>query len=347
VLLTAWALVAVALYVIAGIRKDVSSAEGAAKYAIMGVASSSLMLYGIAIMFSSFKTTNLSLMEFNITKEGLHLLIIGLLLLIASFGFKLGVVPFHGWLLDVYGGVHPILVSYIAGVVKISGIIAILRVLYPFSTIIGNVWFSIFAILSIATMTFGNIVALLQDNVQRIMAYSSIAQAGYILVGFASASTVGYKLGLEGIALHIITYMLAKIGIFVALAYMVRRGVDLTFKGISGLGRRMPVISLSITILVLSLMGVPPFIGFWSKFLYLFLSVLPTAPWLTLIAAINSGISVGYYAQIIRYLYFVEPQTDVKEYKGDAEVIISLITAILSIILGLGPAIMNAPYLTL
>lgn len=348
VLVASWALVSVASYVIAGLKKDLSSVEGAAKYGIMGVASSSIMIYGIALLYSVLGTTYLpALNTLTLDTTSRYAVLAGSILLLASFGFKLGIVPFHGWLPDVYGGVNPILVSYIAGVVKVVGVVAILRVLYPLSNILGYDWFLILALLSIATMTFGNVVALVQNRVQRMMAYSSIAQAGYILIGFAaSISASGAKLGLEGVALHVITYVLAKVGVFVGLAYMASRGLELTLDGISGVGRKMPVLSVSFTILLLSLMGIPPLLGFWSKFAYLFLSVVDVAPWLALIAALNSGVSVAYYAQVIRYMYFVEGgSVEVSEKFRDPEVLVVFITSMLTIVLGLGPALAIAPRL--
>ncbi len=335
VLLGAWALVAVASYVLAGIKKDLNSLEGAAKYGIMGAASSSLLVYGLGLVLGIAGTSQLVFNLDPATTE-MRILFIGFILLIASFGFKLGVFPFHGWLPDVYGEVDPILVSYIAGVVKMAGIAGLLRVVVPLHVVLGEKWLPIMALFSIATMTFGNFVALLQKNVQRMMAYSSIAHAGYILIGFSALAGPEADLALQGIALHLTTYVLAKIGIFVALAYMIRKGIAPTLDEISGLGRKMPVISASLTILVLSLMGFPPLLGFWSKFMYLFLSATEVAPWLVLAGVLNSGISVGYYAQIIRYLYFREATREFEEGKADPEVLIVLIAAIITIILGLG-----------
>jgi len=345
VLLVTWALVAVASYVLVGIKKDEPSVEGAAKYALMGVASSSLMVYGIAILYGLTGSTALPLKS---PQQGFLLFSAGVLLLVASFGFKLGVVPFHGWLPDVYGGVHPLVVSYIAGVVKVVGIIALVRVLYPLGPALGVKWTQLLAILSIATMTFGNVVALVQQNVQRMMAYSSIAHAGYLLVGLAAAiSPAGKSYGIQGVALHMTAYILAKVGIFLGLAYLARKGVELTLAGIRGVGRTMPAISLGIAIQIISLMGVPPFLGFWSKFIYLFLSVFDVAPGLALAAIINSGISVGYYAQVLRQMYFPKefPKEARKESAKDPEVIAVLITAIAATILGLGPAVALAPKL--
>jgi NADH-quinone oxidoreductase subunit N len=118
---------------------------------------------------------------------------------------------------------------------------------------------------------------------------------------------------------------------------MARKGLDLSLEGLSGVGRKMPVISASLSTLVLSLMGFPPLLGFWSKFMYLFLSATDLAPWLALAGVLNSGISVGYYAQVIRYLYFRKPVEEIEEKKADPEVLVAIITALLTIILGLGP----------
>lgn len=339
-LLSAWTLVAVASYVVVGLRKDASSLEGAAKYGLMGAASSSLMVFGVAILVG---LTGTSFLPDSIKISGfqMNLILLTLILLIASFGFKLGIFPFHGWLPDVYGGVHPLLVSYIAGVVKMAAIAGILRMVVPLVSSTGpQNWLHIFGLLAVLTMTYGNLVALVQRNVQRIMAYSSIAHAGYLLVGFAAVSdSVSRITGLQGVALHLTAYVLAKVGIFVGLAYMLRRGLGTTLEDMSGVGRRMPVLSLGMTVLILSLMGMPPLLGFWSKFTYLFLSVVDTAPWLALIAVLNSGISVGYYAQIIRYMFFKEGgEGRPAERATDPEVIAVLAAAALTVAMGLGLA---------
>ncbi|MFQ5710836.1 MAG: NADH-quinone oxidoreductase subunit N [Candidatus Geothermarchaeales archaeon] len=346
-LLTAWTLIAVVSYVLAGVKKDESSIEGAAKYALMGVAASALMLFAIAIVYGISGTTSLEASSLTLSKGYTPLLLAGVLLFTAAFGFKIGVVPFHGWLPDVYGGIHPTLVSYLAGVVKIAGIALLLRIIYPLAPLLGERWLILFALLSIATMTFGNVVALIQRNVQRMMAYSSIAHVGYILVGLASATSVaGSRLGLEGIALHVTSYMLAKVGMFTLLAYMVRKGISPNLDDMKGMGRHMPVTSASMTILLLNLMGVPPLLGFWSK-LYIFISVVDIVPWLTLIAILNSGVSVGYYAQIIRYVYFEGSNKTMKESIRDPEAFIVVVATILTVIMGLGPALLLAPTLEL
>ncbi len=337
VLVAAWALVAVASYVLVGIKKDEDSLEATAKYALMGVASSSLLIFGIALVLGIVKTSTFQVL--NSVPIGLKTtLLLGVLMLVAAFGFKLGVVPFHGWLPDVYGGAHPIIVSFVAGVIKLISIGAFLRVLQPLIPAVANDWFLIMAFLSIITMFYGNLAALVQRNVQRMMAYSSIAQAGYFLIAFAAlAYTDSQALALQGIGLHVTTYVLAKVGIFVGLAYFARKGFDLTLEGLSGVGRKLPLSGTFVTVLVLSLMGMPPLIGFWSKFMYIFYSVMNVAPWLAFLGIVNSGISVGYYAQVIRYLFFADPpEVDVREEEPDLEVYVLTVTAVLTVLLGLG-----------
>jgi NADH-quinone oxidoreductase subunit N len=184
-----------------------------------------------------------------------------------------------------------------------------------------------------------------------MMAYSSIAQVGYILVGFAAATSgAGAAIGVQGIALHLTTYILATSGVFIALAYIEQKGIRTDLSGISGLWRKMPILSIGIGILVLSLIGMPPLLGFWSKFLYLFIAPLQTAWWLTLIAIINTGISVGYYGQIILSIFTTRPSGEsvqAKEHFKDPEVIVIIIAASLTIILGLGLVPVIAQALTI
>jgi proton-translocating NADH-quinone oxidoreductase chain N len=349
-LIAAWALISVAAYALVAIKKDKASLEGASKYALMGVTASVFLLFGVFILIGlTGTTTDMTTMAQTATAANLPLTLIAVIMIIVGIGFKIGIVPFHGWLPDVYGGVNPITISFVSTILKVSGILALFRILYPFAAALGDKWLILFSILSIVTMTFGNIAALIQRNVQKMMAYSSIAQVGYILVGFAAAtSSAGAAIGVQGIALHLTMYVLATSGIFIALAYLTQKGMQTDLNGIGGLWRKMPIISIGITILLLSLIGMPPLLGFWSKFLYLFISPIQIAPWLTLVAIINTGISVGYYGQIIRSIFLAGPQSEglsVKESLKDPEAIVIIIAASLTIILGLGLATIIAPAL--
>ena len=344
-MMVTWALVSVASYVMVGLKKDEPSVEGAVKYTLMGIAASSVMLYGLAVLYGVTSSTTPGAATLNP-----HLLLIGVALIVAAYSFKMGVVPFHGWLPDVYGGVYPLMISYIAGVVKIAAIMALLRIAYPYSGDLGGEWTLYLSILSVATMTFGNVTALVQKNVQRMMAYSSIAQAGYIMAAFSIAKGQPYwQIAIAGVALHVATYVLAKTGIFIWLSYLASKGIGLNLEDVAGAGlRKMPTISLAATINMLSLMGMPPLIGFWSKFIYIFLSILRTNPALALIAFANSAISVGYYAQVIKQLYFPARENPSIPYEKlpAPETVAVIITALATIILGLGTATIIAKMIT-
>jgi NADH-quinone oxidoreductase subunit N len=347
-LLAAWALVSVASYAIVGVEKDENSLEGAGKYALMGIAASAFMLYGIAVLVGMTGSTDIGVIAGSALSSYSPMYFIAVIMLVAAFGFKIGVVPFHGWLVDVYGGVHPLLISFIAGIVKVSGVAALLRIVYPFAVVLGDRWVFLFAGLAIVTMTFGNVAALVQRNFQKMMGYSSLAHVGYMLVGFAGATSgAGAVYGVEGVGLHLAAYVLATTGIFVALAYFAEKGLNSDLESLGGLWRRMPVVSVALVVLVLSLIGMPPLLGFWSKFLYLFISPLEVAPWLTLVAVVNTGISVGYYGQIIRYVFLTKGNGEnaVRERVWDPEVLVVVVTALLTVILGLGIAPLLAPYL--
>ncbi|ACB06906.1 NADH dehydrogenase subunit N [Candidatus Korarchaeum cryptofilum OPF8] len=334
VVIASWALVAVASYVIVGMRKDDASLEASVKYSLMGVASSSLLIFGFALVLGVTRESQLIQLSY-VSTQLREILVLGVLILIAAVGFKMGVFPFHAWLPDVYGGANPLLVSFVSGVVKLISIGAFIRVLQPLIPAISDYWFTAMAILSILTMFYGNLAALVQRNVQRMMAYSSIAQAGYFLIAFAALGST--KLALQAIGLQVTTYVLAKIGIFVGLGYLSRKGFELTLDGLKGSGRTMRLSGSMITILILSLMGMPPLIGFWSKFMYIFFSVMDIAPWLALLGVINSGISVGYYALVLRYMYFANPpELRAREGSKDAELYVLAIVGILSVVLGLG-----------
>jgi NADH-quinone oxidoreductase subunit N len=334
VVIASWALVAIASYVIVGMRKDEASLEASVKYSLMGVASSSLLIFGFALVLGVTRESQLIQLSYVATQLR-EILVLGVLILVAAVGFKMGVFPFHAWLPDVYGGANPLLVSFVSGVVKLISIGAFIRVLQPLIPAISDYWFAAMAILSILTMFYGNLAALVQRNVQRMMAYSSIAQAGYFLIAFAALGST--KLALQAIGLQVTTYVLAKIGIFVGLGYFSRKGFELTLDGLKGSGRIMRLSGSMITILILSLMGMPPLIGFWSKFMYIFFSVMDIAPWLALLGVINSGISVGYYALVLRYMYFANPpELGARESSKDPELYVLAIVGILSVVLGLG-----------
>ncbi len=328
-----WALVSVISYVMVGIKKDDSSVEGAVKYSLMGILASVLILYAIAMAYSLTGSTDVGMISNISLGAEKPIIVVTSLFFVSAFGFKIGIVPFHGWLPDIYGRVHPMLVAFLTGVVSVSIGGVLIKILYPFAPLLGSQWPLLIGLLSVFTMTFGNIVALLQKNLQMMMAYSSIAHMGYILVGVAAALSSSKELAVQGIGLHFTTYILGSVGMFVFLALLLRKGMSLQMIDLKGLGRRMPIVSIAILLILLSFMGVPPLIGFWSKF-YLFTSIIAVSPWLALAAIINSGISLGYYIQPIRYMFFGGGSKLAEERLRDPDTAIVVLVAVLTIVAG-------------
>ncbi len=306
-LMASWILFSVASFALVALPKDKYSVASAVKYAIMGSASSTLLFLSFGIML--FVSGSLHFVEARITFP--NILVSALLFLAAAIGFKMGVFPFHGWLPDTYGDADPVPIAYISSLAKIAGILAIYRAAKIIAAPLGSTWLLVLALFAIATMTYGNIAALLQDELQRLLAYSSIAQAGYLLVGVAALSAVpgvNMEWVYYGLAFQLAAYAFAKTGTFLTASAIRGRGEPpAKLSRLAGLYAESPALAASFALLIFSLMGMPPLAGFWGK-LYLFLSVVAPAPWLTAAALINTGIAAAYYARAIKAVYFEEGQ---------------------------------------
>ncbi|MBI3841285.1 MAG: NADH-quinone oxidoreductase subunit N, partial [Thaumarchaeota archaeon] len=241
------------------------------------------------------------------------------LLFVAGFGFKMSIVPFHMWIPDAYEGAPTTVSTLLAAATKKAGFIAAIRVLLGITTLYAVTrsplftMANVFAVLALLTMTVGNISALTQKSMTRLLAYSSIAQAGYILIGFVAFSadpgSEAASLGLTGSILHVINHASMKGVAFLAAAAVLLQLRRADLGAYDGLAKRMPITAFTLAVAFLALAGVPPLSGFWSKLL-LFLSVAngPFA-WLALAAILNSAFSLGYYAWIIKRMYIDDPES--------------------------------------
>jgi NADH-quinone oxidoreductase subunit N len=245
---------------------------------------------------------------------------------VAGFGFKMGLVPFHQWLPDTYEGAPPTITTLLAAGTKKAGFAALIRVVVLGMVVLNLDWTLALGILAVMTMTIGNIAAIMQKNLARMLAYSSIAHAGYILIGLAVASHS--SLGLQGSLYHILNHAVMKGMAFIAVAGIVTTLAVTNLDKLKGLGRRMPITSLGLVISLLALAGVPPLAGFWSK-LMLFGGALDAgsslwwAPWLAIAGVLNSALSLAYYGWIMRRMYFEgETEKRVKEPKSIIAVMI-------------------------
>jgi NADH-quinone oxidoreductase subunit N len=292
----------IATYALTAYNKEKRALEASLKYFVTGAVSSAFLVFGISYLFLASGSFSFSALY---TVSNTYS-IIGLVLLVVGFGFKLALFPFHSWAVDTYTGARSSLSAFLSTASKLMALIAIVRlVLFAFYGMKYDLYI-IFAILSVLTMTFGNIVALVQKDVKRMLAYSSIANAGYlslffVIAGYTYNNTIlGY--GLAALLIFSIAYLFMKAGLFIATSPF--EGGDAYLDRFAGLGKKAPLFGLSIALLLMSLAGIPPTLGFVGKY-YLFLALIESnLLWLAIIAIINSAISVFYYFRVIMYMYW-------------------------------------------
>jgi len=324
VLLAAWLLVSIASYVIIATPPDASSRSAAVRYIFMGALATLFLALWVGL--------HVGIGEAGLTFKpytGSKAVPVAIIALLAALGFKLGVVPFHWWLPSVYGRADGRVVSIVAGIVKLGFIAVLTRAIYALSGAGSSSQLALLiSALAVATMIYGNIAALTTRRLQLILAYSSIAHIGYILTALAAVAYFKaldqkvVSLALGAIALHSMAYAFSKTPLF---------SLTGEFGGLRGLVTVSPTAAVAASILLLSLLGVPPFLGFWGK-LYMFLAAIKYSLWLVLIALVNSGISAVYYAIAIRELL---TRSEHPIFISDKVKVALVIGAALSIILGL------------
>jgi len=323
-LFVAWELMSIPTYILVGfLKKDPISNEAAIKYFLFGALSSAIIIYGISLAYGITGSTNIGEVIQGFMVLDASLIPIGLLavgMFIAGFGFKMGLVPFHMWLPDTYEGAPPTIATLLAAGTKKAGFAAALRVVVMGAVALSLDWTLALGIIAVMTMTVGNIAAVMQKNLARMLAYSSIGHAGYILIGLAIAPFS--PLGLQGSLFHILNHAVMKGAAFIAVAGIVTALAITHVDKLKGLARRMPITSLGLVISLLALAGVPPLSGFWSK-LMLFGAAIDAGtvvwwgPWLAVAAVLNSALSLAYYGWIIRKMYFEgEREKRIKEPKS-------------------------------
>ena len=310
-LFVAWELMSIPTYVLAGFAKrDPRSNEGALKYFLFGALSSALIVYAISLAYGITGSTNIAEVASGLAAADASMMPLALLsvgLFVAGFGFKMGLVPFHMWLPDAYEGSPTPVTALLAAGTKKAGFAAAIRVVIIGAAAAGADWAMALGVLAVMTMTVGNVAAIMQKNLVRMLAYSSIGHAGYILIGLSVAPYT--PMGLHGSLLHVMNHAVMKGAAFVAVAGIVVALAVTHLDKLRGLGRRMPFTAAGLAVSLLALAGVPPLSGFWSK-LVLFGSALdasaavPWAAWLAVAGVLNSALSLAYYGWIMRKMYF-------------------------------------------
>jgi NADH-quinone oxidoreductase subunit N len=317
-------LTALPIAALAAFNRDVKSTEAGLKFLILSAISSAVLLYGMVIVYGFTGTTSLPDIAEHLSQMGLaagtpfgsNAMLFGIVLIIAGFGFKIASVPFQMWAPDVYEGSPTPITAFLSVASKTAGFAVILRVFYvafPLDTLSLD-WGAIFAVLSALSMTLGNLVAIKQDNIKRMMGYSTVAHAGYILMGLAavSARSGDATLGPSGVLFYLGGFAATNLAAFSAIIAITNHIKSDHIDAFAGVGRRAPLLAAVLTLSMLSLTGIPPSVGFWAK-IYLFGAAIDTGlAWLVVIGVINSVISAYYYLRVVKAMYLSAPEADSK-----------------------------------
>ena len=299
-------IISIPLYILTGSdKRNLKSNEAALKYFLMGAFSTGIMLMGIAFIYGGNHNASFYIDKIQIGLGHMPVLIAaGLLFIMVSMSFKVSAAPFHFWTPDVYDGAPTVFTSFMSSVVKVAGFFAFLRLFEHSFGVVHEQWQQLIAFITVATLVIGNITAVFQQSVKRMLAYSSIAQAGFMLLAIFALNAKAK----EGILLYSAAYSLASIGIFGILTKM----EDYTIDGFNGLGKENPLMAFAATVFLLSLTGIPLTAGFQSKFFMLMAAVDNGHQfWLVIVAVIFAAISAYYYFRVIQAIYFKESDRNV------------------------------------
>ncbi len=319
----------IATYVMAGLRKsDLRSNESAMKYFILGSFATGFLLYGMALIYGATGSTNISEIAVKIANPNFPaLLLIGAAMLVIGFGFKIASVPFHIWTPDVYEGAPTPITGFMAAGVKSAAFASFMRVFilgFPLlagvqaSELLHETWITALTVMAILTMTVGNFAAIVQNNVKRMLAYSSIAHAGYALVGFIGAgmakTTQARDQAIAAVAFYMLTYAITNLGAFAIVTLLAQKNDRRTeFEDYNGIGFKSPVLAFSLSLFMLSLLGLPLTAGFMGKVLVFRPALEAGSSLLTIlvvVAVVNTAISAYYYLRLIVVMFFRERTTE-------------------------------------
>lgn len=295
------------LYVMAGIKvKEEKSVEAGLKYFLFGGMSSAIMVYGFSLIYGFSGTTHLYDIAQGVIAQQVPLagVVVAIVLVLAGFAFKISAAPFHFWAPDVYEGAPTSVTGFLSTVSKAAGFAALIRILMIlFHADGGVVWQALIAALAVASMFTGNLIAIPQKNIKRLLAYSSIAQAGYILVGLASHTNLGFS----GAIYYLMAYLVTNLALFAIVGWVSQKTGSDNLAAFAGLSKRSPGLALAMLIGLLSLGGIPPFGGFFAKLLVFGSAVEAGWAWLAIVGVINSVIGLYYYLRVLKVMYVDEP----------------------------------------
>jgi len=310
-------LMSLAIYALVAIRRDdVQATEAAMKYFVLGSLASGFLLYGMSMIYGATGSLELTAIGASVASGEMQMaLVFGLVFLVAGLAFKLGVVPFHMWVPDVYSGAPTAVTLVLAAAPKLAAFAITLRLLV---TGLGGLtvdWQQMLMILAVLSLAIGNLTAIMQTNFKRMLAYSSISHMGFVLLGLASGSADGLLMvnaGAYGSALfYMVAYVLTTLAGFGVIMLMSREGFECErIEDLKGLNRRSPLLAGALLILMFSLAGIPPLVGFYAKLMVLQAVIQSGAIWLAIVAIFFSLIGAFYYLRVVKVIYFDEPATD-------------------------------------
>lgn len=331
-------LLSIPLYILSGFaRPRLDSEESALKYFLLGAFSSGFLVFGIALIYGVTGTTSLPGVLANIGTGG-SLGLAGVALLLVGFAFKVGVVPFHMWTPDVYEGAPTAVTAFMSVGAKVGGFAAMIRIFIFALPDLSDTWVPALAVIAALTMILGNVVALAQQNVKRMLAYSSIAHAGYIMMGVAAG--IDSETGISAALFYMLAYLFTNLGAFaVVIAVEQKNGQGVMLNDYKGLAKRSPMLALALAYFMLSLTGVPPSGGFSGKF-FLFQATLDAdLLWLAIVGVVTSVVSGYFYLRIVFLSFMFEPegqeQAPVSNWRSLNTAV--ALTVIVTIILGVLP----------
>ena len=305
-------------YILAGWGKDEKSSEAGLKYLLLGAIASSLLLYGMALLYGLTGTTLLTEIGSEVAANGADnrsLLIVATTLLIAGFGFKMAIVPFQMWVPDVYQGAPTPVTAFLSVGSKAAAFAVVTRIFFEALSpeFLSNDWSMVFAVIAAVSMIIGNIMAIVQTDIKRMLGYSSIAQAGNILVGLAAVSAGGgdaFKLGGSGVLFFLAAYAFTNLGAFVAIIAISQQINSDRIKDYAGMWKRSPFLAVMLAFCLVSLTGIPPTAGFWAKIFIFNAAIRADLAWLVIIGVANSAVSAFYYLSVVKQMFLGEPAED-------------------------------------
>jgi NADH-quinone oxidoreductase subunit N len=330
-------LMSVSFYILAGMnRKRFNANEASLKYFLLGAFTTGFIVYGIALIYGSAQTTSINLITSNFGELSKNFLFVtGALLFLIGFSFKIAAFPFHMWVPDVYQGSPTTVAALFSTGGKAAAFSAIIATLFAlFNGPAGNLFTPYLAVISVLSMFYGSIVAIAQDNIKRMLAYSSISHAGYLAIGLAA----GNHDSIAGVIFYLAAYTFMNLGAFGLIGLIESKDEKyLDIKSYSGLGNRKPFLALLLSILMFSLAGIPPFAGFFGKYYIFIAAIKAKLTWLAILGVISSAISVYFYLRIVVLMYFKAEEGELEIQPSSTSIFAVTLSVIVIILLGIFP----------